>query len=315
MFQMSDPIPYKPFEETPFTWVSTSSQLDSMMDKLRQAKEIAVDLEHHDYRTYAGFLCLMQISTREEDWVIDVLLLRDELSVLNEVFTNPEIVKVFHGAESDIVWLQQDFNLYIVNLFDTYHASKVLGKCSGSYQCELSSHTTSVLDFPRHGLAHLLEMYCDFIPDKKYQLADWRIRPLPTDMLSYARSDTHYLLFIYDNLRNALIDRSQSRANSPSSASSLERSSSLVKDVLSRSEDTSLRLYQNEPYDAESGLGNGGWDALARRWNKSALYSQHRNTQQEVFRNLHAWRDRVAREDDESPRSVPSVSLRNMSRS
>lgn len=35
--------------------------------------------------------------------------------------------QVLHGAESDIVWLQQDFNLYIVNLFDTYHASKVLG--------------------------------------------------------------------------------------------------------------------------------------------------------------------------------------------
>ena len=35
--------------------------------------------------------------------------------------------QVFHGAESDIVWLQQDLNLYIVNLFDTFHASKVLG--------------------------------------------------------------------------------------------------------------------------------------------------------------------------------------------
>ena len=70
--------------------------------------------------------------------------LREELEELNEVFTNPNIVKVrgcwhqtgvgdahilqvFHGAESDIVWLQQDFNLYVVNLFDTYHASKVLG--------------------------------------------------------------------------------------------------------------------------------------------------------------------------------------------
>jgi exosome complex exonuclease RRP6 len=37
-------------------------------------------------------------------------------------------LKVLHGAESDILWLQQDFSLYIVNLFDTYHASRVLGK-------------------------------------------------------------------------------------------------------------------------------------------------------------------------------------------
>ena len=103
-----------------------------MLDKLRGASEIAVDLEYHSYRTFGGFVCLMQISTREEDFVVDTLALRDEMEELNEVFTDPNVVKVFHGAESDIVWLQQDFNLYIVNLFDTYHASKVLGWCSAN---------------------------------------------------------------------------------------------------------------------------------------------------------------------------------------
>ena len=116
-----------------------------MVEKLRSATEIAIDLEHHNYRTFSGFVCLMQISTREEDFIVDTLALREELEDLNEMFTNPNIVKVctyssaklecidpdymqvLHGAESDIVWLQQDFNLYIVNLFDTYHASKVLG--------------------------------------------------------------------------------------------------------------------------------------------------------------------------------------------
>lgn len=93
------------------------------MAKLKVAREIAIDLEHHDYRTYAGFVCLMQISTRDEDFVVDTLALHDELEVLNEVFADPAIVKVFHGAEMDIKWLQQDFNLYIVNLFDTFHAA------------------------------------------------------------------------------------------------------------------------------------------------------------------------------------------------
>lgn len=36
--------------------------------------------------------------------------------------------QVFHGAESDILWLQQDFDIYVVGLFDTYHATKVLRK-------------------------------------------------------------------------------------------------------------------------------------------------------------------------------------------
>ena len=122
-----DPIPPRPFEKTPFTWIDTKEGLESLLEKLRHEREIAVDLEHHSYRSFSGFLCLMQLSTREEDFVVDTLALREELEELNEIFTDPKIVKVFHGAESDVVWLQQDFNIYVVNLFDTYHASKLLG--------------------------------------------------------------------------------------------------------------------------------------------------------------------------------------------
>lgn len=138
MFAHSEAVPPRSFEETPFTWIDTQDGLLNLLDKLRVAPEIAVDLEHHSYRSFAGFLCLMQISTREEDFVVDTLALREELQELNEVFTDPRIVKIFHGAESDIVWLQQNFNLYIVNLFDTFHASKVLGKIYYFQWCQFS---------------------------------------------------------------------------------------------------------------------------------------------------------------------------------
>lgn len=36
----------------------------------------------------------MQISTREEDFIIDTLELRSEMYILNEAFTDPAIVKV-----------------------------------------------------------------------------------------------------------------------------------------------------------------------------------------------------------------------------
>ena len=117
------------FENTPFTMVDSVPELEVLLEKLRNAKEIAVDLEHHSFRTFSGFVCLMQISTREEDFIIDTLSLREELESLNEIFADPKIVKVFHGAESDIIWLQQDFNIFVVNLFDTYHASRLLGMC------------------------------------------------------------------------------------------------------------------------------------------------------------------------------------------
>ncbi|KAF8989034.1 hypothetical protein BDQ17DRAFT_1393351 [Cyathus striatus] len=312
------PIPAKEMEETPFTWVNTPIALQELVSKLKMAKEIAVDLEHHSYRSYAGFLCLMQISTRAEDFVVDLLAdgVREEMAGLGEVFSDPGIVKVFHGAESDITWLQQDFDLYIVNLFDTFHASKLL-------------------DFPRHGLANLLEMYCDFIPDKRYQLADWRIRPLPEEMLQYARSDTHFLLYIYDNLRNALLDRgtstrSRSGSSTPTPSHSpspppqipfpsiplpnlknpLDRTHRLINLVLARSAETSLRVYQKDIYDHERGAGTGGWDTLARKWNKPWMTAGEEGVvgiqrmQREVYKAVHWWRERVAREEDESTRFV-----------
>ena len=70
------------------------------LEKLRGASEIAIDLEYHNYRTFGGFVCLMQISTREEDFIVDTLAIREELEELNEVFTNPNIVKVEIVARS-----------------------------------------------------------------------------------------------------------------------------------------------------------------------------------------------------------------------
>ncbi|EKM49624.1 uncharacterized protein PHACADRAFT_214164 [Phanerochaete carnosa HHB-10118-sp] len=132
-------------------------------------------------------------------------------------------------------------------------------------------------------------------------------------MLNYARSDTHFLLFIYDHLRNALLDRAQSRAQSPSTASepapstssAVNPSHALVREVLSRSEETALRVLEREVYDAEGGSGPAGWDTLARKWNKGALMAGERETvRRRIYKAVHAWRDRAAREEDESTRYV-----------
>ena len=121
-------------------------------------------------------------------------------------------------------------------------------------------------------------------------------------MLKYARTDTHFLLHIYDNLRNALLDRAVSRSASPTSrAGSPMAPDAFVREVLSRSAETALRAYTPEPYDEEGGKGVIGWDTLARKWNKPALgIDGVPGVQREVFRAVHMWRDRVAREEDES---------------
>ncbi|KAI9831192.1 MAG: exosome nuclease subunit [Phylliscum demangeonii] len=218
VYHRSEPTMYKPFESSTATYVDSPEELRSMLEVLKQAKEIAVDLEHHDTRTYVGIVCLMQISTREQDWIIDTLVpWREDLQILNEVFADPRILKVFHGAFMDIIWLQRDLGLYVVGLFDTFHAARTLG-------------------FPQASLAALLSQYVHFDADKQYQMADWRIRPLPDEMLRYARSDTHFLL------------------------------------VLEKSKETALQTYERFVYDEASGRGLGGWYNLLRK--TSSRYSK-----------------------------------------
>jgi hypothetical protein len=78
--------------------------------------QIAVDLEHHHYRSFMGFTCLMQISTRSDDYLVDLLALRSHVrEALGSLFLDEKLLKVFHGADSDVQWLQRDFGIYVVS--------------------------------------------------------------------------------------------------------------------------------------------------------------------------------------------------------
>lgn len=54
-----------------------------------------VDLEHNQYRSFQGITCLMQISTRNEDYVVDTLKLRVHVGPhLRDIFKDPSKRKV-----------------------------------------------------------------------------------------------------------------------------------------------------------------------------------------------------------------------------
>lgn len=273
----SDPIPFQDWSSTSAIWVDTIDSLNEMIDNLRDCSEIAVDLEHHDYRTYYGLVCLMQISNRNQDWIIDTLALRDDLSILNEIFTNPNIIKVFHGAFMDIIWLQRDLGLYVVSLFDTFHASKKLG-------------------LSKFSLAYLLENFAKFKTSKKYQLSDWRIRPLPSSMLAYARSDTHFLLNIFDQLKNKLLESEDDK----------------MKQVLYESRQVAKRRFEYTKYRPQN---NGSLVSCPIMSNPKEPYisimTQYNipYSLKPMVEVLYNWRDEIARKEDESARYVMSNQL------
>ena len=254
----------------PYEFIDTPALLESAIDEMGSYTELAVDLEHHSVHSFQGLTCLLQISTRAKDYIIDTIALRfhekNQLQALNELFCDPTIVKVFHGCSRDILWLQCDCGVYVVNCFDTYQAA-----------VELELQGLS--------LAFLLKSYCHVTAQKQYQQADWRQRPLKKELIKYARDDTHYLLFIYDCLRRDVWSK-------------------LGKDgyqaVLDRSRETCLSRYEKPRFFPL------GYRALIKRGMRGSGLSTLSVTKEAALSALWAFRDEQARITDESPTYIIS---------
>ncbi|XP_073814612.1 exosome component Rrp6 [Musca autumnalis] len=252
-----EPEQPKNVDATELMYIDTKPKLLQALEELRKASEIAVDVEHHSYRTFLGITCLVQISTRNKDYIFDALELRDEMWILNEVFTDPKIVKIFHGADFDVEWLQRDLSIYIVNMFDTHQAAKAL-------------------NFARLSLAYLLKHYCDKEVDKTFQLADWRIRPLPEELITYARQDTHFLIYVYERITNDLLEAGNQKPH-------------LLRSIYQRSTEVCKKRFQKPIITADSYMD-------IYRKSKRIFDNRQLFALSEIFK----WRDAMARQEDES---------------
>jgi ribonuclease D len=169
--------------------ITRPQALRELVEQLLQEPIVAVDTESNSLYAYQEQVCLIQFSTSEEDFLVDPLALAD-LSPLSVLFSNPEIEKVFHAAEYDVLTLKRDFGYAFKNLFDTMLAARILG-------------------WKEFGLGPILRDKFGIRLDKRYQRANWGRRPLPPDMLNYARLDTHFLIPLRDRLQSELKDQNR----------------------------------------------------------------------------------------------------------
>ncbi|XP_057506784.1 protein RRP6-like 3 isoform X2 [Actinidia eriantha] len=256
-----------------YVWIETESQLKDLVDVLSKERAFAVDTEQHSLRSFLGFTALIQISTKREDYLVDTIALHDVMGIFRPVFANPEICKVFHGADNDVLWLQRDFHIYVVNLFDTAKACEVLSK-------------------PQKSLAYLLETYCGVSTNKQLQREDWRQRPLPAEMVQYARTDAHYLLYITHSLASELIQQENTCPDDKFH---------FVLEASRRSNSICLQLFSKE---IEASPGESAASSIISRNGLSASFCD--NQFQDLVRRFCAWRDLMARMHDESLRYVLS---------
>src|SRR6478609_6255092 len=96
--------------------IATAPALRDLVRRLQNEPLIAVDTESNSLYAYREKVCLIQVSTRNQDWLLDPLELTD-LSPLGPLFADPDIEKVFHAAEYDIMCMKRDYNFKFNNLF------------------------------------------------------------------------------------------------------------------------------------------------------------------------------------------------------
>ena len=154
--------------------IDAAADLEKTARSVEKEKALAVDLEADSMYHYQEKVCLVQIATEKISVVIDPLAIKD-LTPLKPLFFNPDIQKIFHGADYDVRSLYRDFGIKINNLFDTELACRFLG-------------------IKETGLQAVLKMFFNVNVDKKYQKKDWSKRPLPKEMMAYASKDVIYLL-------------------------------------------------------------------------------------------------------------------------
>jgi ribonuclease D len=167
--------------------VQSTKDFIKLVKDLNQQARLAVDTESNSLHAYRERVCLIQFSTPEQDYVLDPLAL-DELGPLASVFSNPQIEKIFHASEYDLICLRRDYGFGFLNIFDTMQAGRILGR-------KLA------------GLDRLLEDKFGLKINKRFQKADWAVRPLSRDLLLYARLDTHYLIPLRDILKVELEEK------------------------------------------------------------------------------------------------------------
>lgn len=160
-----------------YKFIESESELKNICDDLLKEKIIGVDLEADSMYCFKEKICLIQIATDRQAFLIDPFELK-EISPFLKVLETKDIIKIFHGADFDIRSIDRDYKARVNNLFDTEIACRFLG-------------------IKERGLAALLKRNFNIDADKRYQKADWSKRPFDKGMIDYSIMDVAYLTKLY----------------------------------------------------------------------------------------------------------------------
>ncbi len=161
---------------------------EDLPDQLELGDNIAVDCEFMGLNVERDALCLVQISTGNQDAHI-VKLNRETYNApnLKKLLGNKEVKKIFHYARADLLFIKKYLGVKVENV----DCTKIMSKIARSYS-------------DKHGLKDLVKEFTGNEISKNLQSSDFG-GELSEKQLQYCAKDVIFLNQIYVKLKKILI--------------------------------------------------------------------------------------------------------------
>ncbi|ANQ09925.1 3'-5' exonuclease domain containing protein [Plasmodium coatneyi] len=165
--------------------ISTGDELVQMVNTIKaKCSKVSLSLVVNYKNTYRGFTSLILIGTEECDYIIDALHMFEQIHELNDITTDPNILKILYKSKNIIPVMQKDFSIYFVNIIDISVCSDFLN-VRNSMDYLVNNYFHVGVNSAGHGLNALT-------------------RPLSPDVVHNLRMPFHYLYYLFEYIKTDL---------------------------------------------------------------------------------------------------------------
>lgn len=169
-------------------WIKDDAALSTLCESLNKLEAVAIDTEFMRSDTFYPIAALFQIADGARCYLIDPLTIKDFFP-LTQLLLNSDVVKVFHSCSEDLDVFKHFLGTVPAPIFDTQLAAALLN------------------DGVALSYSALVKQEADVELPKDETRSNWLSRPLRPQQEQYAALDVVYLLPIYQQLQQRLLEQ------------------------------------------------------------------------------------------------------------
>ena len=168
------------------TLIDNSSSLQHMLQVIESGDKIlGLDTEFLRYGKYYPQLCVIQIQSGTDTFIIDTLS-GINMEPIKQILSSTDYLKIIHDASQDLAVIKHDLDIQIRNIFDTQIGTMFCGENN------------------RISYEDAVRVYTGHIIVKQTMFKHWNKRPLTEEQLKYASADVKHLKDIYQTISQIL---------------------------------------------------------------------------------------------------------------